>query len=432
MRHLLICPEFPPAPGGGIGTYADTLAGFLAAQGEFVHVVALAARGVRRLESRHEGRLVIHRLPWRPQLRAARDALGLPFRPKPFVWQAAKLAEALIERERIDVVEAQEYQAPLFALQLRRALGLGPTRKPPCVVHLHAPTRLIARHDGWRPRRHLRETMRMESYSVRAADLVLAPSRALARWAESRYRLRQPVAVVPYPVAPAQPIPRTEATWARGTICYVGRLETRKGVFEWTEAAARAAEGHAGARFHFAGGDSKTEGGGSVRRALLRRIPAAYADRFHFAGALPREAVPRFLGRARIAVVPSRWENYPYACLEAMRSGLPVLGTRTGGLAELIQPGRNGWLAEPGDAEDLHRALCDALAASPTVLAEMGARAARDVARLCDPGRILARHVELKASASYAGNETRVRPPRGWPAAWVGPVGAPEPRPADA
>src|SRR5262245_7167620 len=119
MRHLLICPEFPPVAGGGIGTYADTTARLLARRGERVHVIGLGT-GVRpRTESHEDGRLIVHRIPWSPQFRGARDLLGLPFRPKPFGWQAALLAERIVQEEQIDVIEAQEYQAPLYWFQVR-------------------------------------------------------------------------------------------------------------------------------------------------------------------------------------------------------------------------------------------------------------------------------------------------------------------------
>ena len=48
--------------------------------------------------------------------------------------------------------------------------------------------------------------------------------------------------------------------------------------------------------------------------------------------------------------------------LEAMAAGLPVVATRVGGVPELVDPGRTGWLVEPEDAPGLAAALNQALA----------------------------------------------------------------------
>jgi len=61
-----------------------------------------------------------------------------------------------------------------------------------------------------------------------------------------------------------------------------------------------------------------------------RRIPSDLKDRFHFRGHQDRSALPGFLAKARIAVVPSRWENFPIRCVEAMCSGIPVIASPEG------------------------------------------------------------------------------------------------------
>lgn len=59
------------------------------------------------------------------------------------------LAEQLIEQGGINIVEAQDYEAPLYYLPLLRSLGLRPKRQPPCIVHLHSPSQFIAPYDDW-------------------------------------------------------------------------------------------------------------------------------------------------------------------------------------------------------------------------------------------------------------------------------------------
>jgi glycosyltransferase involved in cell wall biosynthesis len=51
--------------------------------------------------------------------------------------------------------------------------------------------------------------------------------------------------------------------------------------------------------------------------------------------------------------MPSLEEGFPIAALDAMAAGLPIVATSVGGVPELIQDGRTGWLVPPRDVESL-------------------------------------------------------------------------------
>jgi glycosyltransferase involved in cell wall biosynthesis len=427
MNHLIICGEFPPAPSGGIGTYAVNMSRLLAEAGETVHVISRQWEGAESARTEDiDGRLIVHRVPFedwaalrahRPHRalrgRVERALFGSEYPPQCFAWSAAAVAERLVAEEGIDVVEAQEYEAPLYFFQLRRALGQGPPRQPPCLVHLHSPTELIARSNEWdRGRPDVLTATRLEAFSIAAADAVLCPSGYLARQAEHRYNLGTgSVSTIPYPLGHAPALPRDEPTWARGAVCFVGRLEPRKGVFEWVQAAVEAARDRPEVLFEFLGGDTWI-GGRSVRAMLQRSIPRTMRRQFLFRGEQPRAALPRFLERARIGVVPSRWDNFPNACMELMASGLPVVATREGGMAEMIADGQSGWLARQAGAAGLAEALRRALATPPAALAEMGCRAERDIRKQCNNDRIVEAHLELRRTLAATGAARSRR----WPA----------------
>jgi glycosyltransferase involved in cell wall biosynthesis len=76
------------------------------------------------------------------------------------------------------------------------------------------------------------------------------------------------------------------------------------------------------------------------------------------AGPLAHADVPRALADLDLLVVPSVWEeNAPFVIREALSLGVPVVASDLGGMAEMVEHGRNGLLFPPGDARALARAL---------------------------------------------------------------------------
>jgi glycosyltransferase involved in cell wall biosynthesis len=71
----------------------------------------------------------------------------------------------------------------------------------------------------------------------------------------------------------------------------------------------------------------------------------------HFHGAV--ENVEVLFQQAHLCLHLSDWEGMPNAVLEAMACGLPVLATRVGGIAELVQDKKTGYLFQPDSLEDL-------------------------------------------------------------------------------
>ncbi len=426
MKHLLICREFPPARGGGIGTYVWNASRLFADHGETVHVVTQSCEGAEK--SREEtcnGKLIVHRVPFddwtaflgpkpHPEL-LAKTELKLfrsSFYPQCFSWSVAILIEKLIQQEGIDFIEAQEYEAPLYYFQLRRAVGLGPTRQPPCIVHLHSPTQLIALHNEWQlDSSSLIAAARLEEFSIHTADALLCPSHYLARQTEQHFRLAaNSVEVIHYPHFECDGMDRADEVWSKGTICYVGRLERRKGILEWIKTAVSVAEETPTVCFEFIGENVLGNGQRSGRAIVAEMIPKRLRRRFRFHGACSRASIPGHLARARIAVVPSRWENFPYTCIEAMRSGTPVLATATGGMAEMIENNQTGWLAET--TNQLTEAFSRALNCSPTRLKEMGSNAQASIRELCNPESIFEQQMEFRKRMIVRGADRSLRLPK--------------------
>lgn len=210
----------------------------------------------------------------------------------------------------------------------------------------------------------------MEDYSIQSADTLLCPSHFLARQAATLYGLPLgSVEIIPYPLGNGRQIERVGDIWTKGSICYVGRLEKRKGILEWLSAAVAVAQEHRSIQFEFVGRNVVGSNRILSEQIVEQAIPRSVRGQFTFHGELPRAQVAAILARARIAVVPSRWDNFPNTCMEAMQSGLPVITTRQGGMAEMVADGQTGWLAEAATIADLRDALRRAVGTTPDRLA---------------------------------------------------------------
>jgi glycosyltransferase involved in cell wall biosynthesis len=153
----------------------------------------------------------------------------------------------------------------------------------------------------------------------------------------------------------------------RGAL-FVGRLTSEKGVDVLLRAAGQVRHRDFSLQI---------VGDGSLRGAV-DHAAARSGGRIRAAGALSRQGCLEAMRRALFVVVPSIcYENFPLALVEAFACGTPVLASRLGAMAELVEDGVTGRLFAPGDAADLAAAL-DWMAAHPEECAAMG-RAARAV-----------------------------------------------------
>ena len=142
---------------------------------------------------------------------------------------------------------------------------------------------------------------------------------------------------------------------------FIGRLEIESGLGTLIEAV----DLYPGARIAVIGaGPEQARIAGHPRIRLLGPV-----------GAL--EAQDR-MGKAGYLVLPSlSYEDVPRPLVEAFANGLPVIASRIGRLAEMVEPGRNGLLFEAGSARDLARRLAWA-DAFPEKMRQMGECAKAD------------------------------------------------------
>ncbi len=99
--------------------------------------------------------------------------------------------------------------------------------------------------------------------------------------------------------------------------------------------------------------------GGGPLRGQMEALAASLGirERIDFLGLQERDRVARLLNQCEVFVLPSRFETFGVAILEAMACRKPVVATTAGGIPEIIENGKNGLLVEPDNPSALAEAL---------------------------------------------------------------------------
>ena len=139
--------------------------------------------------------------------------------------------------------------------------------------------------------------------------------------------------------------------FARGPrLLYAGQVVASKGVDTAIDACRLLVHAHGLA------GVELTVAGGSIRPDYVEHLRASVrdaglADRVRFAGRVARERMPALYRAHDVLVFPSVWaEPFSLTVLEAMASGLAVVGTVTGGSGEILRHGVNALVFPPEDS----------------------------------------------------------------------------------
>ena len=398
---------------GGMNVYVRELARELGRLGFAVDVF-----------TRSQNRAVPQVVPLGPNARVVHVEAGPPA-PVPKVEVHAHLGafaegvEAFREagRLRYDLLHSHYWLSGVVALALRPGWGVP-------VVHmfhtLGAQKNRVARHrDDVEPPLRLAEERRI----ARAADRLVAANpveRAQIRW---HYRADPDrIAVIPcgvdlrlfHPRDPREARARLGLR-AERILLYVGRLVPIKGVETLLRALALLKADGLGAtavRVLVVGGgiEERWAQDGEPRRlrALAREL--GVEGWVEFRGGQPQDVLPDYYAAADLCLMPSLYESFGMVALEAMACGVPVVGSRVGGLAVTIQEGVTGALVPEGDPVALGRETGALLRDEPRRLA-LGRQAARWARRFRWP--CIAKQVtELYGELLPALPEAARHPPR--------------------
>jgi glycosyltransferase involved in cell wall biosynthesis len=162
-------------------------------------------------------------------------------------------------------------------------------------------------------------------------------------------------------------------------ILSVGRLYARKGLFTLIEAMPSVVKQCKRAKFVISGKGQSDE----MAKLYAHAERLGVRDNIIFTGYYPDKKLPKLYQAADVFAFSTFYEHHPFAVLEALATGLPVVTTTVGGIAETIETGKNGLLVNPADSKQFSEALLYLLE-HQTEAIEMGIKARKNIVEQYD------------------------------------------------
>lgn len=178
-------------------------------------------------------------------------------------------------------------------------------------------------------------------------DTIICPSQFLKAKLDSQNRFAGKTVAIHNFIEPKQ----ADSIIKGDYVLEFGHLSRDKGTLTLLEVAKRMPN----VRFLFAGY--------GAAEAEIAKVPNA-----EYVGFKTGEELKELISKALCSVYPSEWyENCPFSVIESQMYGTPVIGSRMGGIPELINEGVTGFMFEAGNVDDLEQKL-RYLLETPTVI----------------------------------------------------------------
>ena len=340
MRICLISYEYPPDTGiGGIGTYMYQLSKSL--EKRKIETEVICATGKKSYTEIQGDYLTISRINCNSR--------------EQFRVLAPPMAKKRFDIKKFDIIECPEYGAD--GLHIKEILP-----DVPLVIKLHTPRFLIKQINDFYYNQLLWRKVKSkfsggynykndpEYQAALKADILLSPSHSLKEIIASRWKIPgEKIIFLPNIYNPSPQLLNISAGSQSKTILYIGRLETRKGVYNLAKAIPLVLKRIPDAHFIFLGKDSQGPQRERSMKAVLQKELGSFTGNVSFVDHVPMDEIPAYLSQAHTCVFPSLWENFPNVCLEAMAAGRNIVASENGGMKDMLEDISRQQLVNPHD-----------------------------------------------------------------------------------
>lgn len=223
---------------------------------------------------------------------------------------------------------------------------------------------------------------KLDVQSIKRLDTWCAPSLAMRQFAAEYYDIPlERIRVIPNSIDTRIFSPRTPIRDA-ARILFVGRFTVDKGADVICDIVPQLLQSFPELTMTLVGTSEKVSDSRLLIDVLRERVGAfAGIHAIDWRDHVAHKELPEIYRSCSIFLFPTKFDNFPMACLEALASGLPVISSSVGGLPEIVKDGESGYLLPPGDRKGVLDAV-ERLVTNPEQRLRMSMAARRDAVKL--------------------------------------------------
>lgn len=349
MHIVYVTSEFvTESKGGGLASYISNISRILADHGHKVTVITSSEENDDSIE-------------WYPRVkveRVRRTGKSLPV-PLYRLWESRKLCNRVRKVNKYSKIDLVQYAS-------FDAVGFFYVKNIPSTVRISSDCVCWREYKVYDYEKddidRLCLTDKIEYTALKKIGNIYGPSYATADIIAKRIGCKIPIIESPFYLKKAEFDNKIYNEKLKGKKYYLSHssMSCLKGTHVIAEVIKRVCQQDDEVYFVFAGSDHGIfyrDGHIETAKEYIIRMAGEYSDKVIFLGTLKREELFPIIENAYACLMPSRIDNMPNTCIEAMAMGKIVIGTNGASYEQFIEDGISGYLMEIDDVEGLVTAI---------------------------------------------------------------------------
>lgn len=359
MNILFWCDEYPPAKCGGIGNSVRIVAESLAKKGHNVYIFSVqqfghslpslaTINGVKIFRLTHFKEVFfLHYCPsyLKGKFEAILKIIGvMNVCAKKSLHNAEDFVKALIEKEKIDLIEIPDYliQSVYFKQNTYfRRFSI------PTIIRIHGCISFLSYYRKGKIPNKIKQN---DINNFSRSDYICAVSEFSANFITNHLGVfRDKISVIYNPIESSFFRNEIKENKSSNNIVFIGKVTEMKGAFKLIEAFNEIAHKYPDIILTFLGG-------GKIKNAKTK-VVSSIQDRVFFDGYVSRNSIIDRIDNSMFCVIPSYFETFGMAAMEVLARRKALIFTKRASGPELIENGINGLLVEPNDKNQIIDAM---------------------------------------------------------------------------